>query len=79
MHNQSLDQAIGSLREIPKTYSPGFPLVPFDLANFLADRFLVHDVDNNYEEAKVLLDHLLFPFPLWTLRAHTVFKLLAKH
>jgi hypothetical protein len=22
-----------------------------DLANFLADRFLVHHVDNNYEEA----------------------------
>ena len=47
-----------------KTYSPGFPQVPFDMANFLADRFLVHHVNNNYEEAKVLLNHLLFPFPL---------------
>lgn len=74
MHNQSLDQVIGCLREALKTHSPGFPQVPFDLANFLADRFLGHHLDNNYEEAKVLLDRLLFPVPLWTLRAHTVFR-----
>jgi hypothetical protein len=56
-----------------KTYPPGFSQVFFDLANYLADRFLVH-VDNNYEEAKVLLDCLLFPFPLWTFHSHPVFR-----
>ncbi|KAF8495542.1 hypothetical protein F5888DRAFT_1711801, partial [Russula emetica] len=57
---QGLDQAIECLRETLKTCSPGSHQVrvSFDLANLLAVRFLVHLVDNNYEEAKVLLDPL---------------------
>jgi hypothetical protein len=74
MHNQSLGQATGCLGEALKTYSPGFPQVSFDLANFLADRFLVHHADKNYEEANALLDRLLSPFHLWTLHAHTIFR-----
>jgi hypothetical protein len=72
MHNQSLDQLIGCLRERLEVYSPGFPQLFFDLANFLANLFLVHYVDNNYDEAKVILDRLLFPFPLCSYR--TVFR-----
>jgi CHAT domain-containing protein len=55
---QSLDQAIGCLREALKTCSPGLHQIKFDLANLLAIRFLVHHVDNDYEEAKVLLDRV---------------------
>jgi CHAT domain len=57
---QGLDQAIECIREALKTCPPGSHQVrvTFDLANLLAVRFLVHHVDNNYEEAKVLLDPL---------------------
>ena len=58
---QGLDQAIECIRESLKTCPPGSRQVQvsFDLANLLAIRFLVHHVDNNYEEAKVLLDPLI--------------------
>ena len=46
-----------------KAYSPDFPQVSFDLANFLADHF-----DNDYEEAKVLPGSPLFS----SFRVHTV-------
>jgi len=57
---QGLDQAVECLREALKTYLPGSHQVrvSFDLANLLAVHFLVHHVDNNYEEAKVLLGPL---------------------
>jgi hypothetical protein len=52
-----IDQAIECLRE---ALSPGSHQVrvSFDLSNLLAVRFLVHHADENYEEAKVLLDPL---------------------
>jgi tetratricopeptide (TPR) repeat protein len=55
-----IDQAIECLREALKTCSPGSHQVrvSFDLSNLLAVRFLVHHADENYEEAKVLLDSL---------------------
>lgn len=55
---QSLDQAIGCLGETLKTCSPSLHQINFDLANLLAVRFLVSHVDNDYEEAKVLLDRV---------------------
>jgi hypothetical protein len=57
---QGVEQAIECLREALKTCPPGSHQVrvSFDLANLLAVRFLVRHVDNNYEEAKVLLDPL---------------------
>ena len=56
---QSLDEAIGCLREALKTCPPGLHQVSFDLANLLAVRFLVHHDDNEYEEAKGLLDRII--------------------
>ena len=59
--SQPLDQAIGclkELREATKTFSLGFHRVSFNLANLLAIRFLVHHDDNDYKEAKVLLDRV---------------------
>ena len=55
-----LDQAIECLRDALKTCPPGSHQVQvsFDLANLLAVRFLVHHANNNYEEAKILLDPL---------------------
>lgn len=57
---EPLDQAIGCLRGAVKTSSPGFHQFTFDLANLLAVRFFVNHVDNDYEEAKVLLDCITF-------------------
>jgi CHAT domain-containing protein len=57
MQMQSLDQVIGCLREALKNCS-GLHQVSFDLANLLTVRFLVHHAVNDYEEAKVLLDHI---------------------
>jgi CHAT domain-containing protein len=57
---QSFDDVTGCLREALKTCSPDFHQVPLDLANLLAVRFLVHHVDDDYEEAKVLLDRITF-------------------
>ena len=55
-----IDQAIECLREALKTCSPGSHKVrvSLDLSNLLTVRFLVHHVDENHEEAKVLLDPL---------------------
>ena len=55
---QSFDQAIGCLREVLKTRSPDLHRVSLDLANLLAVRFLVLHINNDHEEAKVLLDHV---------------------
>jgi hypothetical protein len=55
---QSLDDAIGCLREALKTCSPELHQVSFDLANLLAVRFLVHHVHVEYKEAKELLDRI---------------------
>jgi CHAT domain-containing protein len=55
---QPFDQAIGCLREVLKTRSPDLHRVSLDLANLLAVRFLVLHIDNDYEEAKVLLDRV---------------------
>jgi tetratricopeptide (TPR) repeat protein len=58
-----IDQAIECLREALKTCSPGSHQVrvSFDLSNLLAVRFLVHHADENFVEAKVLLDPLTAP------------------
>ena len=55
---QPLDQAIGCLREATKTCSLGFHRVSFNFANLLAVRFLARHDDNDYKEAKVLLDRV---------------------
>ena len=57
MQTPFLDQVIGCLREALKNCS-GLHQVSFDLANLLTVRFLVHRAVNDYEEAKVLLDHI---------------------
>jgi hypothetical protein len=57
---QPLDQSIGCLEEAVKTSSPDNHQPSFDLANLLAVRFFVHHVDNDYEEAKKLLDSITF-------------------
>jgi tetratricopeptide (TPR) repeat protein len=57
---QSFDQAIGCFKEVLKTRSPDLHRVSLDLANLLAVRFLVLHIDNDYEEAKVLLDRVTY-------------------
>ena len=52
---ESLDQAI-RCAEALKTYSPSLHQVSLDLAELLAARFLVRHTDNDYKEAKELLD-----------------------
>ena len=56
---QSLDQAIGCLRRALESCSLGLHRVSFDLANLLAVRFLVHHEDKDYEDAKLLLEHVI--------------------
>lgn len=60
-HVQSLDEAIGCLREALNNCSPDLDQVSFDLASLLALLFLVHHVDNDYKDAKVLLDRIAVP------------------
>ena len=55
---QSFDQAIGCLVDVLRNRSPSLHRVSFDLANLLAVRFLVFHDDNDYKEAKVLLDRV---------------------
>ena len=55
---QYLDQAIGCFTEVLETRLRGLHRVSFDLANLLAVRFLVLQDDNDYKEAKVLLDRV---------------------
>jgi CHAT domain-containing protein len=57
-----LDQAIGCLKEALKTCSSDLHQVSFDLANLLAFRFLVHHVDDDIDEAKVLLDRITISY-----------------
>ena len=55
---QSLDQVVVCLREALKSCS-GLHQVMLDLAKLLAVRFFVRHIDNDYEEAKVLLDRII--------------------
>jgi hypothetical protein len=57
-----LDQAIGCLRGALESCSPDLHQICIDLANLLAVRFLVHHADNDYDEAKKLLDRITVSF-----------------
>jgi hypothetical protein len=54
---ESLDQAVGCVKAL-KTYSPSLHQVSLDLAELLTARFLVRHTDNDYKEAKELLDRI---------------------
>jgi hypothetical protein len=55
---QSSDQAIGCLKEALKTCASGCRQVSLDLANLLAARFLTLHTDDDYQEAKTVLQNI---------------------
>ena len=54
---QTLDQAIECLREALKTSASGLQQVSLNLANLLAARFLTLHIEDDYQEAKAVLDN----------------------
>ena len=55
---QTLGQAIECLREALKTSASGLQQVSLNLANLLAARFLTLHIEDDYQEAKALLDDI---------------------
>ena len=55
---QTLDQAMECLREALKTSASGLRQVSLNLANLLAARFLTLHMEDDYQEAKALLDDI---------------------
>ena len=55
---QPLDQAIECLKEALKTCASGWRQVSLDLANLLAARFLTLHTDDDYQEAKTVLQNM---------------------
>jgi len=58
-----LDQAIECLKEALKTCASGWRQVSLDLANLLAARFLTLHTDDDYQEAKTVLQNMTASSP----------------
>jgi hypothetical protein len=60
---QPLDQAIECVKEALKTCASGWRQVSLDLANLLAARFLTLHTDDDYQEAKAVLQNITTSLP----------------